>query len=129
MARKRQAGPTDRELTILHILWENGPSTVREVNKAMNDKEETGYTTTLKLMQIMVDKGLLICDKSQWRHVFKPALTREKTQKRLVSNLLDKAFAGSAEHLVMQALSVKSISAQELARIRKLIETYEGDRS
>ena len=129
MARRRQPGPTDRELMILRILWENGPSTVREVNKAMNEKEETGYTTTLKLMQIMVDKGQLVCDKSQWRHVFKPALSREKTQKHMVRDLLDKAFAGSAEHLVMQALSVKNISAQELARIRKIIETYEGDRS
>ena len=81
MARHRNSRPTDRELTILRILWDNGPATVREVNEAMNEDQDTGYTTTLKLMQIMIDKGLLRRDESQFKHVYKPAMTEEKAQK------------------------------------------------
>ena len=124
MARNKNARPTDRELTILRILWDNGPSTVRQVNEAMNKDEDTGYTTTLKLMQIMAEKGLLRRDDSQFKHVYKPAITEEKTQKQLVGDLLDRAFSGSAEKLVMRALSAKKVSDKELARIKKLIDEY-----
>ena len=124
MGRRKCSGPTDRELTILGILWARGPATVREVNEAMNEDEDTGYTTTLKLMQIMTDKGLLIRDNSQWRHVYRPAMSQEKTQRRLVSDLLDKAFAGSAEKLVMRVLSAKKVSSEELARIKDLLDKY-----
>jgi BlaI family penicillinase repressor len=125
MARHRNSRPTDRELTILRILWNNGPSTVREVNEAMNEDQNTGYTTTLKLMQIMADKGLLRRDDSQFKHVYKPALTEEKTQKLLVGELLEKAFSGSAEKLVMRALSAKKVSAKELVKIRKMLDELE----
>jgi predicted transcriptional regulator len=123
MARRKNSRPTDRELTILRILWDKGPSTVRDVNEAMS--EDTGYTTTLKLMQIMTEKGLLIRNESTFKHVYRPALTEEKTQKQLVGDLLDRAFAGSAEKLVMRALSAKKVSAKELARIREMLDEFE----
>jgi predicted transcriptional regulator len=93
----------------------------------MNKDQKTGYTTTLKLMQIMAEKGLLVRDESQWKHVYRPALGEEKTQRQLVRNLLEKAFAGSAEKLVMRALSAKKVSAEELARIRKMLDELKGD--
>ena len=124
MARYKNPRPTDRELTILQILWDNGPSTVRQVNEAMNKDEDTGYTTTLKLMQIMTEKGLLRRDDSQFKHIFKPAITEEKTQKQLVGDLLERAFSGSAEKLVMRALSAKKVSDKELARIKKLLDEF-----
>ncbi len=127
MARRKSSRPTDRELTILRILWDKGPSTVREVNEAMNEDENTGYTTTLKLMQIMMEKGLVLRNDSQFKHVYRPALTEEKAQKQLVGDLLDRAFSGSAEKLVMRALSAKKVSAKELARIRKTLDEFEGE--
>ena len=127
MARRKKSRPTDRELTILRILWDNGPSTVRDVNEAMNEDENTGYTTTLKLMQIMAEKGLVLRDESQFKHVYRPALTEEKAQKQLVGDLLDRAFSGSAEKLVMRALSAKKVSAKELASIRKMLAEFKGE--
>jgi predicted transcriptional regulator len=127
MARHRRQGPTDRELVILGILWNRGPSTVREVNEAMNEDGETGYTTTLKLMQIMTEKGILVRDESQFKHVYKPALSEERTQRQLVSDLIEKAFSGSAEKLVVRALSAKKVSAQELTRIRRMLDEFEGE--
>jgi len=129
MARHKTPRPTDRELTILRILWDNGPSTVRDVNQVMGKREETGYTTTLKLMQIMAEKGLLRRDESGRQHVYKPAFTEEKTQKQLVGDLLQRAFSGSAEKLVMRVLSAKKVSAKELTRIRKLLDELEGEKS
>lgn len=129
MARYKRPVPTDRELTILGILWDKGPSTVREVNKAMNQDGATGYTTTLKLMQIMTEKGLLLRDESQFKHIYKPAISEEKTQKQLVGDLLDRAFAGSAEKLVMRALSAKKVSTKELGKIRKMLNEFEGVQS
>ena len=125
MARHKVSGPTDRELAILGILWNNGPSTVRLVNEKMNKKQKTGYTTTLKLMQIMTEKGLLVRDDSKFQHVYKPALSEEKTQKKLVKDLLERAFSGSAEKLVMRALSDKKISSEELTKIKKMLEQME----
>jgi predicted transcriptional regulator len=127
MARHRRQGPTDRELVILGILWNRGPSTVREVNEAMNKDGDTGYTTTLKLMQIMAEKGILVRDESQFKHVYKPALSEERTQRQLVSDLIEKAFSGSAEKLVVRALSAKKVSAQELTRIRRMLDEFEGE--
>ena len=126
MARYKSPMPTDRELAILGILWELGPSTVRRVNQAMNEDSSTGYTTTLKLMQIMTEKGLLFRDDSQFKHIYRPATSQEKTQKQLVGDLLERAFAGSAEKLVMRALSAKKVSAKELAQIKKMIKKIEG---
>ena len=125
MAKKAKQQPTEREVEILKILWDNGPSTVRQVNEAMNKFETIGYTTTLKLMQIMAEKGLLVRDESKFKHVYKPAASEEKTQNQLVNNLLEKVFSGSAEKLVMRALSAKNISSKELKRIKKMIEKRE----
>ena len=127
MARGRTPRPTDRELAILRILWDKGSSTVRQVNEAMSADGETGYTTTLKLMQIMTEKGLLHRDDSKFKHVFKPAITEEKAQKQLVGDLLERAFSGSAEKLVMRALSAKKISAKERASIKKMLDEFEGE--
>ncbi len=127
MARRKTAGPTDRELAILSVLWERGPSTVREVHEALHqeDQDETGYTTTLKLMQIMVEKGSLVREDDGRRHIYRPALSEERTQKQLVQDLLDRVFAGSAEKLVMRALSARKVSPNELKRIRQMIEEME----
>ncbi len=127
MAKNTDFRPTDRELTILGILWDNGPCTVRQVNEIMSKDANTGYTTTLKLMQIMTEKGLLIRDDSQFKHVYKPGVTQEKAQKALVGDLLEKAFAGSAEKLVMRALSAKKVSSEELEKIKKMIEEIERE--
>jgi len=127
MARQDTPQPTDRELTILGILWDNGPSTVRHVNEAMNKTKATGYTTTLKLMQIMTEKGLLARDESQFKHIYRPAISEEKTQRQLVGDLLQRAFSGSAEKLVMRALSAKKVSAKELTKIKRMIEKIEGE--
>jgi BlaI family penicillinase repressor len=126
MTKPKTPQPTDRELTILRILWDNGPSTVRQVNEAMNKDRATGYTTTLKLMQIMAEKGLLIRDESKFKHIYKPAISEENTQKQLIGDLLERVFSGSAEKLVMRALSAKKVSAKQLAKIRKMLERIEG---
>lgn len=127
MKKKKFSQPTERELMILAILWSGGPSTVKQVNKKMNVAETVGYTTTLKLMQIMTEKGLLNRDDSQFKHIYSPAITEENTQNQLVGNLLEKAFGGSAEKLVMRALSAKKVSSKELAKIKKLLNEMEGN--
>ena len=126
MARKKTVGPTERELAILAVLWEKGPSSVRQIHEALYPESETGYTTTLKLMQIMAAKGSLVRDDDGRRHIYKPAVSEERTQKKLVGDLLDKVFAGSAEKLVMRALSAKKVSPKELKRIRQMLDEMEG---
>jgi BlaI family transcriptional regulator, penicillinase repressor len=120
--------PTDAELAILRVLWSRGPSTVRQVHEALSRERETGYTTVLKLMQIMTEKGLVERDESERTHVYQARFTQEATQQRLVSDLLEKAFGGSASQLVMQALAAKPASADELAEIRRLLDELEGGR-
>lgn len=126
MARHKAPGPTDRELAILGILWNNGPCTVRQVNEEMNKHKRTGYTTTLKLMQIMMEKRLVLRDDSKFQHIYRPAVSEEKTQNQVVGDLLEKVFSGSAEKLVMRALSARKVSPRELARIRKVLDEMEG---
>jgi len=125
MAKRKTPQPTDAELAILSVLWDRGPSTVREVNEVLNEEKPTGYTTTLKFMQIMAEKGLVRRDDSQFRHVYRPAVSEERTQKQVVSSLMDRAFAGSAGKLVMRALSTKKVSPEELAEIREMIDGME----
>jgi predicted transcriptional regulator len=121
--------PTESELAILQVLWDRGPSTVREVHQVLNDKDEqaSGYTTVLKLMQIMTDKGLVERDESQRAHVYRPAATQQKTERQIVTDLLDRAFGGSPAKLAMQALATKKSSAEELAELRKLLDTLERE--
>ncbi|HUE89480.1 MAG TPA: BlaI/MecI/CopY family transcriptional regulator [Vicinamibacterales bacterium] len=120
--------PTEAELAILRVLWERGPSTVRQVHEALVTRD-TGYTTTLKLMQIMADKGLVTRDESSRTHVYMPRASQEATQRQLVDDLVARAFGGSAADLVLRALSSHSASDDELREIRKLIdEEREGRR-
>jgi predicted transcriptional regulator len=116
--------PTGAELRILRVLWDRGPSTVRQVNEVLSDARETGYTTTLKLMQIMVEKGLVTRDESARTHVYAARSSQHQTQRQLVSDLMDRAFGGSTAALVLQALSAHPASAAELNEIEKLIEEY-----
>ena len=128
MPEKNTPRPTDAELNILRALWQRGPSTVRQVQEQLQPERRSGYTTVLKLMQIMTAKGLLERDESRRTHVYRPALAAEKTQRQLVGDLLDRAFDGSAQKLVMQALSTKRVSAEELIQIRSLLDAIErGD--
>lgn len=118
--------PTDAELEILNILWQRGASTVREVHQAISrTKPGAGYTTVLKLMQIMAEKGLVRRDESQRAHVYEARLAREQTQRQLIGDLLDRAFDGSATKLVMQALNAKRASAEELSTIREMLDEFE----
>jgi BlaI family transcriptional regulator, penicillinase repressor len=122
-----QLRPTDAELAILRVLWELGPSTVRQVHEALVESRETGYTTTLKLMQIMADKGLVQRDESARTHVYAAAVNQELTQRQLVKDLMDRAFGGSAKALVLRALADET-SPEERREIRKLIADYRGKR-
>jgi BlaI family transcriptional regulator, penicillinase repressor len=128
MARS-QLRPTDAELAILRVLWERGASTVRQVHEALADTRETGYTTTLKLMQIMADKGLVKRNETARTHVYEAMAAKEQTQKQLVRDLVDRAFGGSAAQLVLRALSAEDASEAELREIRKLIDDYREKRS
>ena len=125
MPEKNTPRPTDAELNILRALWQRGPSTVRQVQEQLQPERPAGYTTVLKLMQIMTAKGHLERDESRRTHVYRPALAAEKTQRQLVGDLLDRAFDGSAQKLVIQALSAKRVSAEELTQIRSLLDAIE----
>lgn len=117
--------PTDAEWAILQVLWQDGPSTVRQVQNQLAEKRGTGYTTTLKLMQIMLEKGLLRRDDSGHAHIFRAAVSQKSSQKRIVGQLLEQVFDGSAKQLVLQALSTKKSTPEELAEIRKILDELE----
>lgn len=119
--------PTDGELGILRVLWRRGPSTVRQVHEGLGEPAVVGYTTVLKLLQIMTEKGLVTRDESRRTHVYQARLAEDATQRQLVRDLLDRAFAGSARKLVMQALAVRKASPEELAEIRELLDRMEGE--
>jgi predicted transcriptional regulator len=113
-------------LDILRVLWQRGPSTVREVQDTLNEMKPTGYTTVLKMLQIMTDKGLVQRDERQRAHVYEARLAQEQTQRQLVTDLLERVFDGSATSLVMQALTAKKkASDRELAEIRNMIAEFE----
>ncbi|MCW5556410.1 MAG: BlaI/MecI/CopY family transcriptional regulator [Verrucomicrobiae bacterium] len=124
MARKSLPRPTEAELGILRVLWRRGPSTVRQVTGELG--AETGYTTALKLLQIMTEKGLVVRDDSERTHVFAPAIPEEATQRQLLEDLLERAFGGSAQKLVLQALAGRRPSPAELAELRRLLDSLEG---
>jgi predicted transcriptional regulator len=126
MARPASSRPTDAELAILRVLWERGPSTVRDVHEALKRSRDAGYTSVLKVMQIMHDKGLVARDEAKRSHVYRAVVPREHTQRQMVGDLLERVFGGSARALVLQALSAKRAGPQELAEIRKLLDEFEG---
>ncbi|MFC5271082.1 BlaI/MecI/CopY family transcriptional regulator [Adhaeribacter terreus] len=119
--------PTESELEILQVLWQHGPNTVRFVNDELSKAKETGYTTTLKLMQIMHEKGMVNRDESGRSHIYSAAITETATQKQLLDRFLDTAFRGSALKLVMQALGNKKTSQQDLNEIRNLLDNLKKD--
>ncbi len=115
--------PTKSELEILQVLWQYGPSTVRVVNEKLNEqKREVNYTSTLKLMQIMLDKGLLHRDDSQMKHVYRPAAEETKTKGALLDRFVDTLYSGSASSLMMQLIGNKKISKKEIEAIRELLK-------
>jgi predicted transcriptional regulator len=138
MKEKTTARPTAAELDVLNVIWADGPSTVRAVNDKLNLEKSpkgtppqrgwqgVGYTTTLKIMQIMAEKGLLTRDESQRSHLYAAAAPKEQVQKQLLDRLLDQAFGGSALKLVMQALGGHKASPEEIARIREQLDRMEG---
>ena len=117
--------PTDAELEILSVLWSRGPSTVRDVHAAINKRKPAQYSTVLKFLQIMAEKGLVRRDEEQRAHVYQAARPREWTQRQLAGDLLQRGFNGSAKSLMMGALSARKASKEELAELRRLLDEYE----
>jgi predicted transcriptional regulator len=128
MSRATAPRPTDAELAILRILWERGPSTVRQVHDILARERQAAYTTALKLLQIMTEKGLVERDERDRTHIYRARLSEETTQRQLVRDLLDRAFGGSSGKLVMQALATKRASAEELRDIRQAIDGARNDK-
>jgi BlaI family penicillinase repressor len=127
MAASKAIKPTESELEILQILWSRGLATVREVHEELAKTKEVGYTTTLKLMQIMHEKGLVKRDESMRTHVYQPSVNKEKTQKHLLSKMIDSLFGGSSTQLVLQALGEQSnASPEELEQIQKLLNNLKN---
>jgi BlaI family penicillinase repressor len=122
---KKLPRPTDSELEILTALWSLGPSTVRDIHNAIEGRKPTQYTTVLKLLQIMAEKGLVRRDEKQRAHVYEAAQPKEATQRQLADDLLTRAFNGSAQSLMMGALAAGKTSKKELSELRKLLDEYE----
>ena len=114
--------PTDAELAILRVLWEIGPSTVRQIHELVSRDRPLAYTTTLKLLQIMTEKGLTTRQPLGIQHVYRASVGEERTQRRILKDLIERAFGGSTSKLVMQALAVKKASPEELKEIRRLLD-------
>ncbi|MEO8218435.1 MAG: BlaI/MecI/CopY family transcriptional regulator [Acidobacteriota bacterium] len=129
MRKRPPSRPTEAELSILRVIWSKGPSTVREVHEELlRDQDDLGYTTVLKLMQIMAEKDLLTRDESSRAHIYAARNPEQITQQQLIGHLVDRAFGGSASQLVLQALSNRGSSPRELEQIRRLIDELEGAR-
>jgi BlaI family transcriptional regulator, penicillinase repressor len=123
---KQPPRPTQAELEILSVLWELGPSSVRSVQQHLEQTKPAGYTTVLKLLQIMAGKGLVERDERERSHVYRAAVAREQTQRQLLDDLLERAFGGSASQLIQQALATRPASPEEMREIRRLLEQAEG---
>jgi len=125
MARRPTPRPTDAELSILRVLWDRGPSTVRQVHDVLSVGRDFAYTTTLKLLQLMTEKGVAVREEDGRVHLYRAAVAQEETQRHLIRDLVDRAFGGSPSQLVMQALAAKPASAEELREIRRLLKEHE----
>ena len=126
MARRPSSNPTEVELQILRVLWERGPSSVREVHLALEDDRDTGYSTTLKMMQVMTEKGLLLKDDSRRPQVYRPAISQEQAQTQFVDDMIQRVFGGAADKLILRAVSSRHLSREDLEQIRKLLKKLEG---
>lgn len=124
--KKKKQDPTESELQILQILWQKGPSSVRQVNELLNEKREVGYTTTLKIMQIMTDKGLVTRNTESRTHIYHSAVQEQETQSSLLQDFIAKTYRGSAMSLVMQALGNEKASPEEIAELKKMINQLEN---
>ena len=118
--------PTKLELTILRVLWDQGPRSVRDILNILNDTKPTGYTTVLKMLQIMTDKGLVERDETVRPQIYRARRSQEQTQRQLLSDLVQRAYGGSVKSLVMHALATKKSSPQDMAAIEKLLDRFEG---
>ena len=127
MPRYPSSRPTDVELQILDVLWQRGPSTVRQVHDVLAAQRETGYSTTLKMIQVMREKGLVVRDESVRPQLYRTAESKRETQLQMLDDLSQKAFGGSAKKLVMRMLSAQRVSAEELAEMQRLIEQAKGE--
>lgn len=125
MPRRKSSHVTDAELEILRILWDRGPVTVRQVHESLARGQDVRYTTVLKTMQNMFEKGLLARDESERSHVYRARLKQTDTERRLVRDFMDKVFDGATEQLVLQALNAKSVSPEDLANIRRMLDEWE----
>jgi BlaI family transcriptional regulator, penicillinase repressor len=123
--RDKKAEPTKAELEILQVIWEHGPSTVRFVNDKLNEQRDVNYTSTLKLMQIMADKGILVRDESQMKHIYRVAEEEQKTKSQLLDKFVDAVYQGSAGNLVMQLLGNKKASKEDIAAIKQILDKLE----
>ncbi|MHC4400752.1 MAG: BlaI/MecI/CopY family transcriptional regulator [Planctomycetota bacterium] len=127
MPRTPSSQPTDVELQILNVLWQRGPSTVRQVHDVLAEQRDRGYSTTLKMLQVMREKGLVVRDDTARPQQYRPARTRSQTQLNMLDDLMQKAFGGSAKKLVLRMLSANRLAAEELAEMQKLIEKAKGE--
>jgi len=123
---KKQVRPTQLELTILRVLWDKGPRSVRDIQNTLAESKPTGYTTVLKMLQIMTEKGLVDRDESVRPQIYRAKYSQEQTQRQLLSDLIQRAYGGSVKALVMHALATKKSSAEELKAIEKLLDRFEG---
>jgi BlaI family penicillinase repressor len=121
----KQRRPTEGELAILQVLWEGGPRSVRDIQRVLNETRPTGYTTVLKLLQIMTDKGLVERDESQRPQIYRARYSQQQTQRQLLRDLLQRAFGGSVKALVLQAMASKRSSKEELEAIESLLDRFE----
>jgi predicted transcriptional regulator len=121
--------PTDAELSILRVLWDIGPATVRDVHDHLQHQRAVGYTTVLKLLQIMTAKGLVLRDESQRTHTYRARASEDQTQRKLVKDLIARAFGGSARKLVLHALDAAKSSPKEMGEIRKLLESMKSHKT
>ena len=126
MARPKSSGPTKRELEILRVLWELGPSTIKDIHTALSKKQKTAYNSVLTILVIMLEKGYVKRDESEKSHVYEAQYSKAQTEERLVKSLMDGVFGGSAMRLVTRALSVKETSPEERIKIRQLLQEMEG---
>ncbi len=129
MGRPQSSQPTQVELQILRVLWEGGPSTVREIHKALAAEKGTNYSTTVKMLSVMLEKGLVKRDESTRPHVYRCVAAQKTTQQRMLRDLIHRAYDGSAGSLVLQALSSQKASKEELAEIRRLLDELQGEKS